>query len=331
LMIDVDSYVLTIEERELIAHPAVGGIVLFTRNYENKTQLQHLISQIRSARAGELLIAVDHEGGRVQRFREGFTAIPPMRRFGELYDSDADLACHLLMDTCCLIASELAACDVDFSFAPCVDIDHEVSSVIGDRALHCKADGVVALARAAIGGFRQGGMAAVIKHFPGHGSVSSDTHHGFATDSRDYEQIVATDMVPFSRLIAEAPAVMPAHVIYSSVDELPASLSTFWQSHVLRQRLGFNGAIVSDDLSMGAATGIAHQSETALLAIRAGTDLALICNDPDAAARACDSADSTAEDLASVTRRLGLKRAQLRQPLADARQKDVRSRLQCLV
>ncbi len=330
LMVDVEGVELTGEDRELIAHPRVGGIVLFTRNYDNKPQLQRLVAQIRAARSGELLIAVDHEGGRVQRFRDGFTAIPPMRQFGNLYETEAGQACSLLTDTCHLVASELASCDIDFSFSPCVDIDHEVSSVIGDRALHSSVTGVVELARAALAGYREGGMVGVIKHFPGHGGVQNDTHLGFATDPREYEQIAGSEMQPFAQLVGDAAAVMPAHVIYSKVDEMPASLSVFWQQEVLRRRLGYSGAIVSDDLSMGAATGIAHQSETALLAINAGTDVALICNDRQAAVRACENVEIRVGDPVQVARRLTLRRREPARKLGAGKQKQIQSRLQLL-
>ena len=330
LMIDVNGYVLSSEERELIAHPRVGGIILFSRNYESRPQLQSLIEQIRASRPGPLLIAVDHEGGRVQRFRDGFTAIPPMRHFGDLYETQARQACSLLADTSCLVAAELASCDVDFSFSPCVDIDHELSSVIGDRSLHCSVEGVVALARAALEGYRQGGMAGVIKHFPGHGGVQNDTHLGFATDSREFEHIASAEMQPFEQLVGVATAVMPAHVIYSAVDEMPASLSAFWQQDILRQRLGFTGAIVSDDLSMNAATGIAHQSQTALLAVRAGTDLALICNDQEAAIIACENSELPVGDSAQVARRLSLRRSEPVQKIAESARKQIQARLQWL-
>jgi beta-N-acetylhexosaminidase len=330
LMIDVDGFELTAEDRELLAHPRVGGLVLFTRNYQNLAQLQQLTAQIRAARSGPLLIAVDHEGGRVQRFREGFTAIPPMRLFGELFDTDPDRATDLLSQTCEVIASELSACDIDFSFAPCVDIDHTVSSVIGDRALHGSVDGVVALARAALSGFRHGGMAGVIKHFPGHGSVENDTHHGFALDNRSYEDVAASDMQPFVQLLNDAAAVMPGHVIYQQVDDRPATLSAHWQSEVLRGELGFTGAIVSDDLSMRAATDIASQSDNAVTAVAAGTDLALICNDRAAAIAATDNDQLPVGDSTQVKRRLSLRRAPAKVRLSDADHQLVCARLQDL-
>lgn len=330
LMVDVDGYELTAEDRELLAHPRVGGLVLFTRNYQNPAQLQQLTAQIRAARSGPLLIAVDHEGGRVQRFREGFTAILPMRVFGELFDTDPDRAKDLLADTCRLIASELDACDIDFSFAPCADIDHTVSSVIGDRALHGSVEGVVALARAALSGFRRGGMAGVIKHFPGHGSVENDTHHGFALDNRSYREVAATDMQPFVHLLNDATAVMPGHVIYQQVDSNPATLSAHWQSNVLRQELGFTGAIVSDDLSMRAATDIASQSDNAATAVAAGTDLALICNDRAAAIAACDNNQLPLGDARQVERRLSLKRAPAKEHLSASDHQLVANRLQDL-
>ena len=327
LMIDVEGCQLTIEDRELIAHPRVGGIVLFTRNYENPAQLQSLIADIRSARNGALLVAVDHEGGRVQRFRAGFTRVPPMRLYGELFDHDASEALQMLTDTCRLVAFELAGCDIDFTFAPCIDIDHSLASVIGDRALHSSVDGVVALGKAALDGYRAGGMAGVIKHFPGHGCVQTDTHFDFATDSRTMDQISCSDMAPFAQLLNDTAAVMPAHVIYSEVDDLPASLSAVWQSQILRQQLGFDGAIVSDDLSMKAATGIAHQSHNASRAVAAGTDLALICNDRAAASVACDNDEIPLGGEAQVRRRLNMRRSTPVRELRDGERNSILSKL----
>lgn len=279
LMIDVAGTELSDEDIELIAHPRVGGIILFTRNYQNRQQLQQLVRDIRAARSGPLLIAVDHEGGRVQRFREGFTRIPPMRQFGELFDTSPDQARISARKVACVLAWELRQCGIDFSFAPVLDIDQANSSVIGDRSFHARSDAVVALATCVIEGFNDAGCASVAKHFPGHGSVSADTHAEMARDDRSFAEIDTMDMQPFRQLAAAATAVMPAHVIYSSCDAEPASLSSFWQKQILRGSLGFNGPIISDDLSMSAITLHSTQAQAAAQALRAGTDLALICND----------------------------------------------------
>ena len=306
LMVDVAADTLTSEDKELISHPRVGGVILFTRNYRNKLQLRELTDHIREVRNGPVLIAADHEGGRVQRFRDEFTLIPAMRRFGERYDQDKQAGLALVREAALLMAWELRECGLDFTFSPVADIDHGHASVIGDRALHSQAQGVIDMGRAVVDGLKAAGCASVIKHFPGHGSVTADTHTDLAIDSRTYDEIALTDLQPFSQLCSQATAVMPAHVIYEAVDTKPASLSSVWQQEILRNKLGFDGVIISDDLTMAGVAKIASQPDSAAIAIAAGTDLALICNDRPAALAAVDNSSIQTDDTASVKRRLSL-------------------------
>lgn len=280
LMIDLAGTLLAPEEAERLRHPLVGGLILFARNFEHPGQLRELIAQVRAVRP-EIIIAVDHEGGRVQRFREGFTRVPPAARLGELYDSDPQAALHLARDWAWLLAAELRAFDIDLSFAPVLDLGGPLSRVIGDRALHRDPAAITALGKAWLQGMREAGMAAVGKHYPGHGSVAEDSHVEFPVDHRTLEQIEALDLVPFRALIdAGLPAVMMAHVIYPAVDDLPAGFSPRWVRHILRERHGFNGVVFTDDLSMAAAATVADPVERARLALEAGCDMLLVCNRP---------------------------------------------------
>lgn len=281
LMIDLKGMTLDPEERELLRHPWVGGVILFSRNYESPEQIAALIDSLHVLKEPRLLVAVDHEGGRVQRFREGFTSLPPVRLLGQIYDRDPPQARRLAAITGWLMAVELRAVGVDFSFAPVLDLDQEVSRVIGDRAFHSEPDVVIALARAYVRGMAWAGMAAVGKHFPGHGSVAADSHVALPVDERPWQQIRERDLLPFERLIgAGLLAIMPAHVRYASVDPLPAGFSPFWLETVLRGQLGFQGAIISDDLGMAGAAGVGGMSERVRAALSAGCDMALVCNDP---------------------------------------------------
>ncbi|QBQ55061.1 beta-N-acetylhexosaminidase [Nitrosococcus wardiae] len=282
LMIDLKGMTLDLEERELLRHPWVGGVVLFSRNYESPEQIAALIDSIRTLKEPRLLVAVDHEGGRVQRFREGFTSLPPVRFLGQLYDRNPPQARRLAAITGWLMAAELRAVGVDFSFAPVLDLDQGVSTVIGDRAFHSEPNAVIALARAYVRGMAWAGMAAVGKHFPGHGSVAADSHVALPVDERPWQQIRERDFLPFERLVGIGlPAIMPAHVRYASVDPLPAGFSRFWLEEVLRGQLGFQGAIISDDLGMAGAAGVGGVSERVRTALSAGCNMALVCNDPD--------------------------------------------------
>jgi len=282
-MIDVAGLALTAEEAERLRHPQVGGVILFARNFESPSQLRALAAELRTLREPQLLIAVDHEGGRVQRFREGFTRIPPMRTIGACgRDEGRRLACAAGL----VIAAELQAHGVDFSFAPVLDVDYGSSSVIGDRAFCGDPEEIADLASAFVTGAAAGGMAAVGKHFPGHGYAKADSHHETAIDDRDLAAIEASDLVPYRRLIGQGlAAVMPAHVVYPRVDARPAGFSPVWLKQILRGRLGFEGLIFSDDLSMEAAAQGGGVVERARAALAAGCDMVLLCNAPETAAK----------------------------------------------
>ena len=285
-MLDIEGTVLGAEDRERLLHPLAGGVILFSRNFSSPEQLEQLTATLHGIRSPPLLIAVDHEGGRVQRFRDGFTAIPPMRALGRLWDSNAAKAKHSAQEIGYVLAAELRAHGVDLSFAPVLDVDHGSSSVIGDRSFHSDPEAVAELARALVQGFRRAGMSAVGKHFPGHGYVRADSHHAVPVDERSYEDIAASDLVPFRRLIDSGlGGIMPAHVIYSSVDASPAGFSEVWLKRKLRSELGFDGVVFSDDLSMEGASVAGGVIERATAALRAGCDTVLVCNDAHAADR----------------------------------------------
>lgn len=278
VMLDLDGLTVTDAEQQLIAHPQTGGIILFSRNYQNKRQLQQLIQQIRQIKP-EILIAVDHEGGRVQRFREEFTAIPPAQFFGQLYDQDPTQALQQIEQAAWTIATELQQVDIDLCFAPVLDIQHNISSVIGDRSLHANPEVVIVLGRAFIAGLKRAGMAAVAKHFPGHGGVQADSHIASPIDQRSYAGLATHDLLPFQTLIAEGLlGIMPAHVIYPAIDTQPASLSAIWLQQILRQQLNFKGVIFSDDLTMHGASVAGDYLSRARAALAAGCDMILVCN-----------------------------------------------------
>lgn len=280
VMLDIDGVALTPADRELLREPAVGGVILFTRNYESPAQIADLVAEIRTLRSPPLLVAVDHEGGRVQRFRAGFSAIPAMRHLGHEYDGDPDAAVDLARRAGWLIASELRAAAIDLCFAPCIDLDWGISEVIGDRAFHKKPDAVGDLALAFVQGLRSAGMAAVAKHFPGHGAVVADSHLQLPVDRREYGDIL-DDMQPYERLInsGRLPGVMLAHVVYRDLDDMPAGFSAYWIERELRARLGFDGAVFCDDLSMKATDAYGSMRRRARRALEAGCDMVLICND----------------------------------------------------
>src|SRR6266446_1059572 len=255
VMLDAAGLRLTAEEKELLRHPAVGGVILFARNFQSPKQLIALTTEIRALRRPELLIAVDHEGGRVQRFQLGFTRIPPMRSIGERWETDAAEARALADATGYVIAVELRSHGVDFSFAPVLDVDFGSSSVIGDRAFSDEPDVIAALAGAFVAGLTAGGAASVGKHFPGHGYVKADSHVDVPVDERKLDEIEAADLLPYRDLIGRGlGGIMPAHVIYPKIDKRPAGFSPMWLKDVLRGRLGFGGMIFSDDLSMEGAS-----------------------------------------------------------------------------
>ena len=284
VMLDVAGTRLTPEDEVRLRHPLVGGVILFARNYESPGQLAELTAAIHALRAPPLLIAVDHEGGRVQRFREGFTKIPAMRELGKIWDAHPQRARHLAQQAGYVLAAELRACGVDFSFTPVLDVDHGQSSVIGDRAFHGDTQAISELAHSLLLGLKQGGMHSVGKHFPGHGFVRADSHLEIPVDERDFVDIELCDLVPFRRAVEYGlNAVMPAHVIYPRVDSRPAGFSPVWLKQVLRGQLGFEGVIFSDDLSMEGATVAGGIVQRAGAALHAGCDMVLVCNKPASA------------------------------------------------
>lgn len=281
-MIDPAGPVLGDDDVRRLRHPSVGGVILFARNFESPAQLQALTQDIRALREPQLLIGVDHEGGRVQRFKEGFTALPPMRTLGQLWDRDRDAARAAARATGYVIGAELAAHGVDFSFAPVLDLDYGGSSVIGDRALHYDPLAVGALSAALIQGLADGGMAAVGKHFPGHGYATADSHVAVPVDERSLGEILRKDLAPYGAAIdAGLAGVMPAHVIYPGIDAEPAGYSKVWLQEILRGRLGFDGLVFSDDLSMEGASTAGGVAERARAALDAGCDMVLLCNDAE--------------------------------------------------
>jgi len=285
IMLDIAGVELDREDRELLCHPSVGGVILFSRNYESPSQLKHLVEQIHQLRTPRLLVAVDHEGGRVQRFRNGFTQLPSAATYGILHDHDATIARECAYAGGWILAAELRMVDIDFSFAPVLDLDRKMNSVIGDRAFHNTIETAAHLAAVFMRAMNDAGMAATGKHFPGHGGVELDSHIDIPVDSRDYGTIYKEDIQVFKRLIDQGiNAIMPAHVIYNNVDSNAAGFSEFWLQKVLRERLGFTGMIFSDDLNMVGASSISDDySERAFQAIQAGCDMALICNNRAAA------------------------------------------------
>lgn len=300
LMIDVQGKTLTEEDRELMAHPLVGAVILFTRNFENIEQLERLVADIRAVRTPPLLVTVDHEGGRVQRFRKGFTVLPPMRMIGREYDLDA-VAGRLLARQCgWLMAAELRAVGIDMSFAPCVDLDYGVSSVIGDRAFHRDPQVVSELAIAFTGGMREAGMVACAKHFPGHGFVVPDSHVAMPVDRRPLVDM-DEDVTPYRRLIDNGVAsIMAAHVVFSEVDNRPAGFSRRWMHDELRVRLGFNGAIFTDDLSMAGAAAIGDMPARAKAALQAGCDVLSLCNNRQGVLQVIESLRGSGDPLSQV-------------------------------
>jgi beta-N-acetylhexosaminidase len=280
-VIDVVGLALTDEDRNRLRHPAAGGVILFARNYQNPEQLSALTDEIEKLREPALLLCVDHEGGRVQRFREGFSAIPPMRTLGRLWDRDAAAARETARAIAYIVGAELAAHGIDFSFAPVLDLDYGGSSVIGDRALHFDPTAVGALGACLVKGLAQGGVAAVAKHFPGHGYAVADSHVAAPRDERPFAQIQKKDVHPYKAVIeAGVAAVMPAHVVYPQIDAEPAGYSKRWLQEILRGQLKFDGLIFSDDLSMEGAAVAGGPPERAKAALAAGCDMVLLCNNP---------------------------------------------------
>jgi beta-N-acetylhexosaminidase len=284
VMLDVEGKQLNEADRRRLYHPLTGGVILFSRNYESPRQLEELTSEIHRLRLPPLLIAVDHEGGRVQRFREGFTRLPPMRALGAIWDVHPQRARHLARDAGYVLAAELRALGIDLSFTPVLDLDFGNSTVIGNRAFHSQPQAVIELAGALIEGLTLAGMAACGKHFPGHGFIGTDSHTDVPVDTRSLAEIEAADLLPFRELVAHGlSAVMPAHVIYPDVDDRPAGFSKVWLSQILRTQMEFQGVIFSDDLIMEGARVAGDIVARANAALDAGCDMVLVCNRPDAA------------------------------------------------
>ena len=290
IMLDIEGTELNADDVRRLQHPLVGGVILFKRNYQSPAQLKALTASIHALRQPPLLISVDHEGGRVQRFRDGFTRLPPMRELGKIWDHNPKKARQLAELAGWVLAAELRAYGVDFSFTPVLDVDFGSSGVIGDRAFHRKTEAIAELAQSLMAGLKRGGMAAVGKHFPGHGFVAADSHTEIPVDERLFSQIEQDDLEPFRRMIdAGMVALMPAHVIYPKVDGKPAGFSSIWLQQVLRKHLGFHGMIFSDDLAMEGATVAGNVTQRALAALSAGCDMVLVCNRPDLADELLDT------------------------------------------
>jgi beta-N-acetylhexosaminidase len=280
-MIDLRGTAIAADEREWLHSPLVGGVILFTRNFESLAQIRELVAEIHAIRQPPLLVTIDHEGGRVQRFREPFFRLPPLRTLGHLYDEDRERALKTAGAFGWLMAAELRAVGIDMSFTPCVDLDLGFSEIIGDRALHSDARAVAALARRFTAGAKRAGMAVTAKHFPTHAGARSDSHTEFAVDRRGYDEL-AEDLLPYRELIRGGlPAAMIAHVSFPAVDDKPASLSRWWIKEQLRGALRFTGAVITDDVSMVGAAVVGPVEERVRLALDAGCDVVLLCNSPD--------------------------------------------------
>ena len=326
VMIDLAGEQLAADEVLRLRDPRVGGVILFSRNYRESAQLRALVAEIRATRAAPLLIAVDHEGGRVQRFRNGFSALPAMATLGVLWLSDPPAALRAAQDLGFVLAHELLACGLDFSFAPVLDLDFGHSAVIGNRAFSGDPVAVAQLGAALLDGIESAGSAGVGKHFPGHGFVAADSHTELPVDARSLAQLEAADLIPFRALAGRLRGIMPAHVVYPACDSNPAGFSRFWLQEVLRRRCGFSGAIFSDDLAMIGALGAGSPGLRARAAFAAGCDMVLLCNDPAALDRMLAEL-GTPERAAGAGARLAMLRARGAGAAAGARHAQACQRL----
>lgn len=293
VMLDVEGLELTTEDKQRLLHPNVGAVILFARNYQSKSQVTELIATIKAVRSPALLVAVDQEGGRVQRFKDEFTILPPAQHFGDCWQEDKQTAPMRAFESAVTMATELIEVGVDFSFAPVFDVTSKESDVIGDRCFHSNPDVATELLAAYIDGMHSAGMVSVAKHFPGHGGVSGDSHHCLPSDARGEDEIANHDLLPYKALIDDIEGVMTAHVLFANCDESIPTYSSFWLQDVLRGKLGFEGVIFSDDLSMqgaiDATVDVGNASENASIvdsaqrALNAGCDMVLVCNRPDLA------------------------------------------------
>ncbi|QJQ94444.1 MULTISPECIES: beta-N-acetylhexosaminidase [Halomonadaceae] len=287
VMLDLEGTRLRREEAELLRRPEVGGVILFSRNTEDAAQVQALCAAIRRVRP-DLLLAIDQEGGRVQRLRHGVTRLPSMAALTQGYEEDAETVLHHCQDAGWLLGMEMAACGLDVTFAPVLDVDGGTSTVIGDRSFSADPQAVARMGGAFIAGLHDAGMVAIGKHFPGHGGVAADSHHECPVDARSLDELRQHDLIPFAALASRLDGIMPAHVVYSAFDDKPAGFSRSWIG-LLREELGFKGAIFSDDLSMAAAGVAGSAGDRALAALEAGCNMALVCNDRAAAIEALDA------------------------------------------
>jgi beta-N-acetylhexosaminidase len=289
LVFDLHGFELDAEERELLQHPLIGGVIFFARNFDSPKQITDLCRHIRMVRKKPILLTVDQEGGRVQRFRNGFIRLPSMGQLGKVYLDSPETGLGLASVCGWMMAAELLAVGVDLSFAPVLDLDKGVSTVIGDRAFDRRPDVVMALAKALTQGMREAGMAAVSKHFPGHGSVAVDSHLDLPEDKRAFEQIAADDLIPFAEMIESGiEGVMAAHILFSAVDDKPVGFSSYWLQDVLRKQLAFSGLVFSDALDMHGADVAGGFPERVKMALEAGCDMALICNNRDSVIKTLD-------------------------------------------
>ena len=291
LMLDIKGKSLSSLEKDLLQRDSIGGLILFSRNYESKSQLRELVISIRDIKP-DILIAVDQEGGRVQRFQKGFVRLPSLGRIGKFYKKEPQLAESLAKISAWVMASELISYDIDLSFAPVIDIQNMSSQVIGDRSFSSNPEIVVRLAKSYIAGLHEAGMSACGKHYPGHGTVHTDSHFELPVDARPWKEIRDCDFSIFSQLIESLDGIMPAHVLYPSVDHFPAGFSEVWIKDKLRSELNFRGVVFSDDLTMAAAQAIPTPVERAKRALVAGCDMILVCNDQESAGEVANWLDS---------------------------------------